>query len=421
MRPRPVVGKATVPEAVRRLLDKFEYPDRESLQQLVPILPTLGAAGGVGTYIHLTRNATQSIASAGEPISWDALGLQGFSGFTETVPTTTVTITQAGYYNIAVQLGWSSFTGGGTITVLKNGLVVWAPSDDPGLWSSTYGRFFEGTAHAIECKVGDTLSVNVNPDDASAQTLTSATLTTYLVDRAANEGLYRELVLSHGPVAYWRLDETSGSAAADETGNGHDGTYVDTPTLDQSGVMRDGSGSPSVDFDGANEYVSVPIASVQGLVAVSVEAWINFDTGLGASEQYGIFNVNDDGSSGGGANWWGLWVDEDLKVFWSERDNTKHISNSALSIASTHYIAATRSATGEFKLYIDGALDLTVSGIDTDNPGTGQAQIAMDWDVAAGDTETDHFDGRIDEVAVYDRVLSAVEILEHYEVGRSAL
>ena len=45
MRPRPVVGKATVPDAVRRLLDKFDYPDQEAPQQLVPILPTLGASG----------------------------------------------------------------------------------------------------------------------------------------------------------------------------------------------------------------------------------------------------------------------------------------------------------------------------------------------------------------------------------------
>ncbi len=48
MRLRPVVGKAAVPDAVRRLMDKFDYPDREFQPQLVPILPSLGALGGGG-------------------------------------------------------------------------------------------------------------------------------------------------------------------------------------------------------------------------------------------------------------------------------------------------------------------------------------------------------------------------------------
>ena len=181
MRPRPVVGKATVPDAVRRLLDKFEYPDRETPSQVVPILDTLGAADGLGAFVHLTRNATQSISASGELISWDVAG--AVFGFGETVPTTTVTILQGGYYNIGVQFGWDTFQGGGTTTVQKNGVTVWPPADDPGLWSTAAGILFEGTAPAIDCVAGDTIGVHIDPDDASAQTLESATLAVYLVDR----------------------------------------------------------------------------------------------------------------------------------------------------------------------------------------------------------------------------------------------
>ncbi len=40
-----------MPEAVRRLLDKFDYPDRESPAQVIPILPTLGGGGGAPSVV----------------------------------------------------------------------------------------------------------------------------------------------------------------------------------------------------------------------------------------------------------------------------------------------------------------------------------------------------------------------------------
>ena len=47
---------------------------------------------------------------------------------------------------------------------------------------------------------------------------------------------YREKVVALSPVAYWRLGESSGTTAADETGN-HDGSYQNVVTLGQPGVL----------------------------------------------------------------------------------------------------------------------------------------------------------------------------------------
>lgn len=38
-------------------------------------------------------------------------------------------------------------------------------------------------------------------------------------------------------VAHWKLDETSGTTAADSSGNGYNGTYVNSPTLNQTGAF----------------------------------------------------------------------------------------------------------------------------------------------------------------------------------------
>jgi hypothetical protein len=47
---------------------------------------------------------------------------------------------------------------------------------------------------------------------------------------------YQGEVLVDSPVGYWRLGETSGTIANDETANNLDGTYVNAPTLGVAGA-----------------------------------------------------------------------------------------------------------------------------------------------------------------------------------------
>lgn len=91
---------------------------------------------------------------------------------------------------------------------------------------------------------------------------------------------YRAAVLAKNPVAYWRLGESDGTSAADETGNGHDGTYVGNPVLGQQGAIN-GDPNTAVQFSGGS-YVEIPTSadfsqqtSGDGL---TVEAWMRPDT-----------------------------------------------------------------------------------------------------------------------------------------------
>ena len=395
-------------EAVRRELRKFTplpvHEGRRSGEAPVPV--SQGGGGSVGAFIHLSRNATQSISSSGELISWDTEGLNGFSGFSVTVSTTTVTIPQDGYYNIGIQFGWSSFTGGGTMTVQRNGTTVWPPTDDPGLWSATDGQEFEGTAHSISCVSGDTIGVHINPDDASAQTLASATLAVYLVDRTADESGYRALVISDGPIAYWRLDETAGTNAADETGT-HDATYTNSPDLAQSGVMDDGSGNLSVNFDGTKHVLGVDWAALEfsGTASFSLEAWFNTDTV--AAESAVIIHKQVSGSGDG----WEL-IRNGAAVHVSRVGASSHNAEGGTVVVGTdHYVVATYDGT-TLRLYLDNV------EVDTDatavTMNTSTVLVSIGYDAASAGAV---FDGRIDEVAVYDRELTVAEIGEHYAMG----
>jgi hypothetical protein len=60
---------------------------------------------------------------------------------------------------------------------------------------------------------------------------------------------YEDTVLSDSPLAYWRVDESSGTVAHDITGNGNDATYTGGVTLGSSGALLNDSDT-AVTLDG---------------------------------------------------------------------------------------------------------------------------------------------------------------------------
>src|SRR5690349_23290646 len=85
---------------------------------------------------------------------------------------------------------------------------------------------------------------------------------------------YRDAVLSDHPVGYWRLDETSGTVAADSTGN-NPGSYVNGPVLGQSGALPDAVNNRAASFDGVNDHLDVPASpSLNVTGQITIEAWI---------------------------------------------------------------------------------------------------------------------------------------------------
>ena len=86
-------------------------------------------------------------------------------------------------------------------------------------------------------------------------------------------GSYRDAVLADSPAGYWRLGETSGTTAADTSGNGRTGSYLNTPTLGQAGALT-GDSNTSVGFDGTSEHVSVPYSGALNTASTSLEAWV---------------------------------------------------------------------------------------------------------------------------------------------------
>src|SRR5262252_5774576 len=83
-------------------------------------------------------------------------------------------------------------------------------------------------------------------------------------------GSYPAKVVADGAIAYWRLDERSGTTAVDVIG-GVNGTITGGVTLGQAGALSDGN--PAMTFDGSTGKIVT--GNVVFPAAYTVETWIN--------------------------------------------------------------------------------------------------------------------------------------------------
>ncbi len=87
--------------------------------------------------------------------------------------------------------------------------------------------------------------------------------------------LYSTTVLADSPVAYYRLDEVTGTTAYDSTSNHYDAALNGTFTLNQPGAII-GDSDTCVLFTGAASGLTVPYTlDITTFSAITIEIWLN--------------------------------------------------------------------------------------------------------------------------------------------------
>ena len=113
---------------------------------------------------------------------------------------------------------------------------------------------------------------------------------------------YRASVLADHPVAYWRLDEETGTVMVDTSGNGNDGAYAGAVTLGQPGALAS-DGDTAVGFGPAGGAASVASTPSLQVNPVTIEIWIN----KRADTEYGAYvSKNFAPGAGAGTGWFQL-------------------------------------------------------------------------------------------------------------------
>ena len=208
-------------------------------------------------------------------------------------------------------------------------------------------------------------------------------------------------------IAYYPLD----TDAIDATGNGHDGTIVGTGITFGQGGANANTGT-SADFT-ANGRIDVSHSAAINSPSFTVTLWANADVAGGGGNNFRspITNRDDVSAPQGTHGWivyndsggnWNYWNGQGAGAVWSQ------LPGGPVTTGSWTHLAITYDSTTSTKtFYVNGAsagsanVSLSPNGPESENLHIGGG---------ADDGSSFQFDGRIDDVSLWNNVLNPSEI-----------
>lgn len=203
--------------------------------------------------------------------------------------------------------------------------------------------------------------------------------------------------------ARWHLNEATNATVLDTSGNGRDGTPISSPAS-VAGKLNN-----ALSFNGSNQYVNCGnIANFERTQAFSLMKWIK--TSMTGSAHF-INHIKDGAPYIG----WQLYKHTDQKLNFSlinnSANNTIQVSGST-SINTGLYVFIVMTYNGSssasgVKLYVNNVAE-TISIIS--NTLSASTLIDIDLNIGRRSDSIGYVNGEIDEVNIYDRVLTVAEI-----------
>lgn len=202
----------------------------------------------------------------------------------------------------------------------------------------------------------------------------------------------------NGLVGWWKMDETSGIVVNDAMGNAN-GT-------NNNSTITDGKTGKSLDFNSTTSYVSITDNTALATDYTTVSAWINPDTFVTGSP---IYNRRTAGNVGGitfelyqtsGLIRCYVYIDGN----WRNAQTTTALSTGQWSNVACSYDGSS------IKVYVNGNLDGSTLYSGSMNKPTSPA-VEIGRNIAGSNG---YWDGKIDNVKVYNRALTNGEIAAEY-------
>jgi hypothetical protein len=211
--------------------------------------------------------------------------------------------------------------------------------------------------------------------------------------------------------ARWKFDESSGSTAADSSGNGNDGTLYNMNDSD----WVSGQWGNALDFDGSNDYISVSDDSSMdfGTGSFSISLWViatNYN-----NQSMMIIN----GSSGGGYSgkrYSFRYDDDDVIFVVDDNINKTRVATTSnfLHGGEWHHVVAVRDRSADkMRIYVDGSQ--SKEGNDSTNNSIDSPSEPVYIGRDGIDQNSNYVDGRLDDIRLYDFVLSSNDVDDIYD------
>ncbi len=210
---------------------------------------------------------------------------------------------------------------------------------------------------------------------------------------------------TNGLVGYWPFDgrymlwsSATTSFAIDASGNDNNGALVG---MNRTNAMVAGKSGQALSFNGSTQYVNGDNTTLIGTGATSVCAWIKQSSFVGtmnaivANTQFSFYTRS---------------TNKTLALTSNNGTTVVLSATQAIVNGVWQFVCGTRNASGQASIYINGALSLAANR----TSGTPTVSTSVTCIGAKGNGISNFFAGSIDDVRIYNRVLSAGEITQLY-------
>lgn len=229
-----------------------------------------------------------------------------------------------------------------------------------------------------------------------------------------NSGIIESIVeggsetdITTGLVGHWKLDETGNtSTAADEIGT-NDGTLTDYDA-DPTASWLDGQIDGALDFNGSDEYVSVPDDGTKFDLQTNftVSVWVN----LNATSTKHLLRKGH--ASSPYYSWAMQFNGTQFHAYLREDSGDANLfGGSSIAVSTWYHVAFVKDGLNLY-LYLDG------TEVDTNTYDAGSTPLDGDGALIFGhDTSSQYYNGQLDDIRIYNSALSADDISTLYSNG----
>jgi YD repeat-containing protein len=238
---------------------------------------------------------------------------------------------------------------------------------------------------------------------------------------------YRDAVISSAAPNYWRLQDASGSQAANEVAgttasnwwSSGPATYNNV-TLGAAGLFP-GSPETAASFNGTNSYSSLPSTSVySGKVTAnfSIELWFKTTT---AGETLFSYQSGAIGTTLSANYTPALYIGSDGHLYgqWWDGHLSPMESSATVNDGSWHQVVLTANTNGLQTLNLDGKQADTRTG-NSQLDFTGESTVSVGagylsgWPAAPSNNTQGYFNGTIAEVSTFNQALTTATVAAHF-------
>jgi hypothetical protein len=196
---------------------------------------------------------------------------------------------------------------------------------------------------------------------------------------------------------------TTGTTWTDLSRSGNNGTLINGPTFNSAN-------GGSIVFDGSNDYIKPPNSTTLQLTNFTLSSWVRIN--VQNINQY-IIDTSTNGSFGFGYSY---RIKTDNKIrFWAYNANNALDSTTTISPNIWYNILVTYNNTSKIQsIYINGVFNVS----NTHNSGfvvSTVTNLRIGGSLVLGG----YINGNIAQTQIYNRALSASEILQNYNATKS--